>query len=420
MIDFVQYILRQQKALRSDVLVSFIGYGLLVFTVTLGCLLGAWYQAAESLQADRMDRFGQTIAAQTAALSVESLILNDRVSMGVLASRLNALPEIRGIGIYSIDNQELTRTGSLSKRTFNHQYRHEIELHNSLAGYILVELEAAAFSISFSSILWAPMCISLLVTLLGAIIASLLTHLEDTDTETENPELEMLTDTDVELHQDVDASNCIVALNLFKRTLTSHYPKEKHQQCLNWIKRVANLNSATIEEMSDGSLLLLFSGSASGSSLDEADTDANIDHLCYQAIRSSLLIKQLLHSLSAESGWQGQDDVMDIRFGLHWTPIIPDKHNLDYTILLSAVAMSGNIAASNEFIQQLGDTRHLLASTRKNPVLTALSPSGSSAFQEITDLVNDEREQLDGQTDAIITMAHANIQYHSTSKPSTF
>ena len=126
---------------------GFLGYGLLVFVVTTGCLLGAWYQAAGSLQLERMDRFGKTIAAQIAALSIEPIMLNDRVGLAVLASRLTALPEIRGIGIFSIDDQELTRTGIINNRSLQYQYRHAIEMQDNIAGYVQVELERQAFAI---------------------------------------------------------------------------------------------------------------------------------------------------------------------------------------------------------------------------------------------------------------------------------
>lgn len=136
MATFIQSFIKEMGISSSSRLISYLSYGLLVFIVTLGCLLGAWYQAAESLKIDRMDRFGQTIAAQMAALSIEPVMLGDRVGLGVLASRLNAFPEIRGIGVYSIDSQELTQTGLLSKRSSQYQYQHTIDLQDSQAGYV--------------------------------------------------------------------------------------------------------------------------------------------------------------------------------------------------------------------------------------------------------------------------------------------
>ncbi len=386
---------------------AYLGYGLLVFTVTTGCLLGAWYQAAGSLELERMDRFGKTIAAQTAALSIEPLMLNDRVGLAVLASRLTALPEIRGIGIFSIDNQEMTRTGLINNRNTDYQYRHPIEMQDNVAGYVQVELERDAFTFAFTSILWAPMSISLLVTLLGAIIGSgLVTIMHEP--------IQPNTDTDLNHillnNRDADSATCVVSLNLFKRTMANHYPQDEYQQMLGWIKRAANISSARIEELDDGSLLLLFS--TQSTALDEdSNTEGGADSLCYLAVRTALLTKQLLLTQAVESGWHDNkietENIIDLRYGLHWIPGTLDKQNRDYVILLSAVAASGNLAASNEFIQQLGDTRYLLSNSRKNPVLASLSPTESAEFQEISDLVSEERVELDGQTDAIIAQAWA-------------
>jgi hypothetical protein len=382
---------------------------LLVFTVTTGCLLGAWYQAAGSLELERMDRFGKTIAAQTAALSIEPLMLNDRVGLAVLASRLTALPEIRGIGIFSIDNQEITRTGLINNRSTEYQYRHPIEMQDNVAGYVQVELERGAFSITFTSILWAPMSISLLVTLLGAIIGSgLITISHESLQSNDEDDLSQF----LASNQGADSATCVVSLNLFKRTMASHYPQDEYQTLLGWIKRAANINSARIQELDDGSLLLIFT--AQNASTEEhihtdAHADEETDSLCYLAVRTALLTKQLLLTQAVESGWHDNEteaeNIIDLRYGLHWIPGSLDKQNQDYVILLSAVAASGNLAASNEFIQQLGDTRYLLSNSRKNPVLASLSPTESAEFQEISDLITEEREELDGQTDAIIAQA---------------
>jgi len=386
-------------------LFRYLGYGLLVFVVTTGCLLGAWYQAAGNLQIERMDRFGKTIAAQIAALSIEPIMQNDRVGLAVLASRLTALPEIRGIGIFSIDDQELTRTGIINNRSLEHQYQHAIELQDNVAGYVQVELERQAFSIPLTSMLWAPMSISLLVTLLGAIVSSGMVTFwpkpADADLEGAAHQTPLA-------NQNEDSATCVISLNLFKRTMTGQYPQDIYQQILDWIKRVANLNSAQMEEIGDGNLLLIMrTQNDAGDRGDDSSPD--MDPLCYLAVRTALLTKQLLLTQAAESGWHGNaheaENIIDLRYGLHWVPGTLDKHNQDYAILLGAVAASGNLAASNEFIEQLGDTRYLLSSSRKNPVLASLSPTETADFQEISDLVSEEREVLDGQTDAIIAQA---------------
>ena len=190
--------------------------------------------------------------------------------------------------------------------------------------------------------------------------------------------------------------------------MTGQYPQEIYQQLLAWIKRVANLNSAQIVELGDGSLLLIITAQ-SGTTGEIDTTTPAMDPLCYLSVRTALLSKQLLLTQAAESGWYDNEleaeNIIDLRYGLHWVPGALDKHNQDYAILLSAVAASGNLAASNEFIEQLGDTRYLLSNSRKNPVLASLSPMESADFQEISDLVVEEREMLDGQTDAIIAQA---------------
>ena len=63
---------------------------------------------------ERLERFASSVAKSLAHMSVEPLMNQDRIHLGVLANRVLEISEVVGVGIYTLDNQAVAVSGTIA------------------------------------------------------------------------------------------------------------------------------------------------------------------------------------------------------------------------------------------------------------------------------------------------------------------
>lgn len=136
--------------------------------VALGLLL-VW-TLTDPRQA-QIDRFGTSIAQTLAGLSVEPLLKQDRMHLGVLGNRLAAVPEVSGVAVFTLDDQVLALSGELTSP----RYTETVVFDDSAVGYVRVSLNQSAFQDGLLSgprfaglllvLVLAPLLVAMAVTL---------------------------------------------------------------------------------------------------------------------------------------------------------------------------------------------------------------------------------------------------------------
>lgn len=125
-------------------------------------------------QQARMERFGASTVAALAELSMEPLLKQDRLHLGVIGNRLVELDEITAVATYTVDNQLMTLSGTLT----GPQFAESISIDDNIVGHVRITLDPAAFDGGFSApqnrsqALW----ISLLIVLGAGLGASMLSN----------------------------------------------------------------------------------------------------------------------------------------------------------------------------------------------------------------------------------------------------
>ncbi|MFM7120848.1 MAG: hypothetical protein ACKOZX_11520 [Gammaproteobacteria bacterium] len=90
----------------------------------------------------RMDDFGHATAGALGALSVEPLLKQDLLHLGVISNRLLELDEVVAVATYTADEQLLTLTGPLEAPI----YSDTIEIDGVVVGHVRVALDPHAFA----------------------------------------------------------------------------------------------------------------------------------------------------------------------------------------------------------------------------------------------------------------------------------
>lgn len=103
-------------------------------------LLGTWLLLDR--REVRMDDFGQATAGALGALSVEPLLKQDLLHLGVISNRLLAQDEVVAVATYTADQQLLTLTGALEAPI----YSDTIEIDGVVVGHVRIALDPSAFA----------------------------------------------------------------------------------------------------------------------------------------------------------------------------------------------------------------------------------------------------------------------------------
>lgn len=134
------------------------------FLATLLTAVGliALWQLTDDSQ-NRTDAYGASLAAGLAQLTIDPLLQQDRIALGVLANRTLELPEVSGIAVYTIDNQVLAASGQTDNGL---HYTEPVTFDDSIMGYVRISLSQPGGQSSIAALL-----LGVLTILLAPVIA---------------------------------------------------------------------------------------------------------------------------------------------------------------------------------------------------------------------------------------------------------
>ena len=369
-------------------------------------LIGAsWYRSVEGARGARMAQFGNAAAAQLAALAIEPLITLDRIRLGVLAARMSELPELASVTIVTVDDRIVANAGP--RPTANDiMFTHGVEFEGAVAGYVQVAIAPDAFSESGFAATYL-----LLSALIGTLLAAAAGYLLGLRLDVV-PETEPAADDQAPITPSTVAATTdwLLTVNLFNLIAL---PSAERATVLADVKRraalVARPHAAALIELPNTGILLTFVDG-----VPEPDPEQ-----CFKVICAALLLAEMLDELN-EARHAAARPELKFRFGIHVAarptdmPGQPNTDAIQDTLVLSAVAPEGSIAASREAFERLPRPERFVAEDLGNPILKTLSTSSHDRCVIVSAAANAYGAALDRQSELL------RAQEDSISTPSTF
>ena len=373
------------------------GLALLVSLLTALVIGVSWYRSIEDARSARMAQLGSAAAAQLAALAVEPLITLDRIRLGVLTTRMSELPEIESITIITVDDRIVANAGA-RPRSDTPLFTHAIEFEGAIAGYVQVAIAADAFSasrIATPYLLLPALIAALLAAVAGYLLGLRLEATPDVEVEADLPEAAAAPET----------TQWILAVNLLNLMTL---PAPERATVLTDVRRratlVARQNHAVASDLANIGALLTF-----------ADADAD---QCFKVVCAALVLAETLDDLN-EARHVAARPELKIRFGVHvmtssnGAVLDATSDAVADTIVLSAVAPEGSIAASHDAFERLSRPERFVVESLSNPILRTLSTTGHDSCLIVSAVADAYGASLDHQTELL------RAQEDSTSTPST-
>lgn len=368
-------------------------------------LLGvSWYRSVEDARSARVAQFGNAAAAQLAALSIEPLFTLDRIRLGVLATRMTELPEIESVTIVTVDDRIVANAGTRPLAD-TPLFTHDIEFEGVVAGSVQIATAADAFSASgFSAAyLWLP---ALIGALLSAVAGYLLGLRLDAV-----PELELPSESEEQQSND-EITEWLLAVNLLNLMAV---PSKERTDVLAEVRRratrVARQHGAVASDLSNIGVLLVF-----------RDSDSEPDQ-CFKVLCAALLLAESLDNFNEALHIAARPE-MKFRFGVHVTSrsgdpsTDPNPDAVQDTVVLSAVAPEGSIAASHDAFERLSRPERFVVEEQANPILRTLTTAAHDSCLIVSAVSDAYGAALDHQAELLRSQERSQDE-NSTSTPST-
>ena len=374
--------------------------------LTTALLAISWYRSVADARSARMAQFGNAAAAQLAMLSIEPLITLDRIRLGVLATRMSELPELESVTIVTVDDRVVANAGSrpLADTTL---YTHPVEFEGSVAGYVQIAVAPTAFSASGFATPYL-----LLPALVGALLAAVAGYLLGLRLETTSEPEALADDVDDDGDSDAQAAapastaQWLLAVNLLNLMAL---PAAERAGVLADVRRratlVARLHGALARDLANVGVLLTFA---------DGDSDQ-----CFKVLCAALLLADSLDNLNEARHLAARPE-LKFRFGAHVIARVGDSADADPdavqdTVVLSAVAPEGSIAASREAFGRLQRPERFIAEEQSNPILRTLATASHDGCVIVSAVADAYGAALDQLAERLRAQ-----EADSTSTPSTF
>ncbi len=384
------------------ILAPLVSTGLLV---ALGLLL-VW-QLTDQQQA-RVDRFGESIADILAGLSIEPLLKQDRMHLGVLSNRVTEAPEVSGVGVFTLDDQVLALSGELGSP----QYTRTVAFDDSVVGYVRVSLNRTAFADGLEHtgralgillvIVISPLLVAAGLTLKGQLRSGALTSYGSKPPEAMDAEMGEADDgtADEAMVEEsaIEIRHYLLAVNLHNQLSLSPGEREfELSLCLECAEDVTSLYQGQVVQLPGVGVLIDF------------DHTQDPDR-AFQVVCAAMVLARVLREESSFGVY---------RLGLHLITRPADESlSLDDpavadAALLSALAKELNLATSGSCHAAFTRLERLDIQAITHPLLDQLTTCPHECYL-VTDLAPNYRTLVLQQTETLTG------QRRSTARESTF
>lgn len=287
---------------------------------------------------------GEMLVELAARASIDGLIEQDRIELGVVANRLTGVPRVAGVAIFTVENELLALSGTLESGT---PFVHPIVLDDTLLGFARISLvpgTAAPDWVRVAAGVLALLAIALLVAWWsGRMRGGAARPADEAATESESA-AEAVT-------------RYLLVGNLHNQlTLTGSERKRVAERALAVARRVGEIYGCRSSHLRGRGLLMTFPA--------QGDDDSALDAVC-----AAFLVAESL---------AGDASASDYRFGLHAIELQAGEalsnHSeaLEDAALLAAMSRSGAVVASESFFAHLNEPALLEAEAFSHPMLEQL------------------------------------------------
>ncbi len=313
---------------------------------------------------------GEMIAELAARASIDGLIEQDRIELGVVANRLTGLPRVAGVAIFTVENELLALSGALELGT---PFIRPIVLDDTLLGFArisLVPTPAASDWIRVASSVLVLLAIALLVAWWSVRMRGGL------------PRTAERAATAIEFDSASEpVTRYLLVGNLHNQlTLTGLERKRVAERALAVARRIGTIYGYRSSHLPGKGMLLAFRAQeGSGSALD--------------AVCAAFLVADCLAGVAL---------IGTYRFGLHaiemqaGETLSDNPEAIEDAALLAAMSKPGAVLASNSFYNHLDEPEMLDAEAFSHPMLAQLHVPDKQGHL-ITGLDKSRRELLGRQ-----------------------
>ena len=319
---------------------------------------------------------GGMLAETAARASIDGLIEQDALEVGVVANRLAGVPGVAGVAIYTRENEILAISGTLEGGT---QFTHPVVLDDMLLGFTRVSLTPTATEPA-----WMQVGLSALALLAIPLIAAFWWY------RLRKPRTPAPAQRGTETRRVFEATTHHLLIgNLHNQFGLSRAQRgQVAARALAVAQQVDEIYNSGSEHLPGTGLLLAFPAGAE-------------DDRAFEAVCAGFLMAKCLQESAAPG---------DYRFGIHTLSLDPGESLADHrasveeTALLAAVGRSGAIVASESFFDALADPGRVDAEIFSHPMLKDLGASGDQCHL-ITGLGQVHGKVIDAQARQLFARA---------------
>ena len=317
---------------------------------------------------------GELLAELAARASIDGLIDQDRIELGVVANRLTGVPRVAGVAVFTVENDLLAVSGTLEDGT---PFVHPIVLDDMLLGFARISLVPPAMAPD-----WMRFAFSVVALLAAALLVSWWSSRMRgaTPATAVDPATEPVSATE-------SVTRYLLVGNLHNQlSLTGSERGRATAQALAVARQVAGIYRCRSMHLPGTGLLMTFPAPGG-------------DDTAFEAVCAAFLVAQCLDR-EASPG--------DYRFGLHALELQGGKSPADYPgaledgALLAAMGRSGTVVASEAFFGHLAEPERLEAEAFSHSMLEELHSSDRQCHL-ITKLDGDRQALIGRQASRLST-----------------
>ncbi len=328
----------------------------------------------------RLEQFGSSVAKSLAYLSVEPLMKQDRIHLGVLTNRVTEISEVLGVAIYTVDDKVLAVSGTPANGA---NYTEMVTSGDTIVGYVKLSVDRFAFERGDTSSRSLRYSLSALVIFLTPFFILVVSNVND------SRKLAHRSVVPAQLQDDLAETQprYLLAINLYNQL--SMTPAERELELaygLTMAEQVANLYQGHAAYLPGTGVLVGFE--------NNEDHDRAFQVMCAAFV--------LVHLLDEDAG-RGT-----YRLAVHEL-LLPSNKKLEVSapevadaVLLSALAKYKTVAISDRFFKCILRRERLLSQRLVNPLLAELTTAQACYLitglsRTYADLITQQVERLTAQ-----------------------
>ncbi len=361
------------KLVKSELLVA------VAATLLTAITLAALWRDDSSWQA-RETNVGEGLAATLAQSSIDALLQQDRLYLGVLANRLTEIEMVGGAAIYTVDDEMLAMSGKLVD---GDQFSHPIILDDTVIGFARITLDPRP---SGPQADWRRRLASLLLLGIIPFMVAAFAHSRRAPKPDPSEAFENAATEPRQAERACERVHYLLLANLHNQL--SIAPPARQQvmnQSLGLARQVGEIYQADCRLVPGKGLLMDF-------------YPVDGDDRPFQVVCAAFLLANCLAAVLPQG---------EYRFGLHSVALYDDEDPADHvavledTTLLAALGKPNTLVTSESFFAAIGRPERVTAELLQHAMVEDLTTTGRQCCL-ITDLGQIHRTLIANQTSRLV------------------